>query len=80
MCIGLHMQSCAPPCQYCFQVGLRLCGSVSSKQLGYEEVLAPLIAEACGVSESCSLSTKTLHLSCKLKHPTSFSVELCAPH
>lgn len=28
-------------------VALRLRGSVSSKQLGYEELLAPLIAEAC---------------------------------
>lgn len=32
---------------YCCQVALRLRGSVSSKQLGYEELLAPLIAEAC---------------------------------
>jgi hypothetical protein len=31
----------------CAQVSLRLRGSVSSKQLGYEELLAPLIAEAC---------------------------------
>jgi T-complex protein 1 subunit theta len=29
------------------QVALRLRGSVSSKQLGYEDLLAPLIAEAC---------------------------------
>lgn len=29
------------------QVSQRLKGSVSSKQLGYEDLLAPLIAEAC---------------------------------
>jgi T-complex protein 1 subunit theta len=29
------------------QVALRLRGSVSSKQIGYEDLLAPLIAEAC---------------------------------
>lgn len=29
------------------QVALRLRGAISSKQLGYEDLLAPLIAEAC---------------------------------
>lgn len=30
-----------------FQVALRLRGAISSKQLGYEDLLSPLIAESC---------------------------------
>lgn len=52
MLLRLLLLSSAPFCcanvfTYQLQVALRLRGSISSKQLGYEELLAPLVAEAC---------------------------------
>lgn len=43
----LRAVCCAGLLLMCLQVALRLRGSVSSKQIGYEDLLAPLIAEAC---------------------------------